>query len=438
MTPPCEFVFGGYGLRASGSCVGVCGPWFRRTLVVIVAVAPLGHVYAQPLTEWVREAGWREAFLCVLTERERDEEGHWRTLGERVVGVNPATGEKRDIVFRAHSPAPHDDRLRIAPGGWLINYSPHPERIRAVDVSGEPVGLTATAQPAAALSSDHQTEGFDLSPDGQAWVAAVVAERSRRRSVVLRRGEQSRVFALGKMHWTGEVAPVTFSWNPDCSQAAFYFSDGAIGDTPAFQDHGVAVVSMEGGLVRLVEPSGVGTGYGNAKQMPPQWDSTGTHVYFAAGRRDEDHWKGQPNRRGRLIIPPACTYRVNTETREIEKVSYGVLMSLAPDDRTVYVDAYPVGETYRSSRVRAARVDLETEEVRLLPEGAHRPLVSPCGELVAVFMQDAGLRFVDARTLEFRDEGAIALPLPDDYRFFWRTFKWVAAQDGPTSRATDG
>jgi hypothetical protein len=178
----------------------------------------------------------------------------------------------------------------------------------------------------------------------------------------------------------------------------------------------------------------------NAKEAPPVWSPDARQIYFTAGRKPDDLWRGRPSygESGepafRLMLLPFCTYRVDVATSEIEKVALGHVASIAPDGSYVLLDAHPVALSEDNDEYRTAKLDLATREITLLPKGIYNPRVSPSGQYVACVSGPRKVKFL--RTSDWKQQGP---EIEVDWgceTWKWFRFRWITPGRDATTQPT--
>ena len=220
-----------------------------------------------------------------------------------------------------------------------------------------------------------------------------------------------------------------FSWSPDSRQVAFYYAPTTFEDDVHIQQHGVALLTIEGKLRELVKVSEVaGTPDGGSKDVPPGWGRSGRFVYYTVGLPPDDPQRELPGWRspGGFPYPPSATYRVDVETGKTERIGVGAFASVAPDESYVLLYPSPELKDDGSWRTRAtAKVDLATKQVTYLPDAVRRPKISPSGRLVASAYQG----ITCFTTKDWKPYGKPS-PNPGSSVEAWaRNFRWITVDE---------
>jgi len=218
-----------------------------------------------------------------------------------------------------------------------------------------------------------------------------------------------------------------FSWSPDSSQVAFYYAPSSWEDDFNIQQHGVAVLSLNGKLRELVKPSEATATPTNscAKDVPPGWGRTGEYLYYTGGlKRDDPAWQYDcPT----YCHSPTATWRVNIKTGQVERIGMGTFACVSPDEE--YVLIYPSPKPAADGKwvIGTTMVRLATRELTYLSDEIVFPRISPSGKLVACFSPEQEIRLFT--TSDWRQHGK-AIPLPEGVPLeSWTTsFRWVVME----------
>lgn len=222
-----------------------------------------------------------------------------------------------------------------------------------------------------------------------------------------------------------------FSWSPDSSRAAFYYST-----PPAEEDvqgHGVAIVSLDGGLQVLCEPQEeTATPYSGAKEVRIGWSAAGTSVYISEGRLPADaptdiYYRRRFRRR-------VVTVRIEVASKQKVEIADGEFSDVAPDESYVLVQRTSGrigGDMFTRCFVRDLRSDAEHH----LAEGLRYPKISPSGRLAACLKTAESI--VCLRTSDWQPVGSpvsnAAARIPTNK---WATeFRWITAAESNSKPA---
>ena len=212
-----------------------------------------------------------------------------------------------------------------------------------------------------------------VSPDGR---KIVVFQFERAIAI----GDDTNVHVIPRK-WGG-VRP--FSWSPDSRQVAFYYAPTPFEDDVHIQQHGVAVLTIDGELRELVKPSeATGTPESTSKDTLVGWGRSQRFVYYTAGVPPDDSARELPACRIFHPFLPTATYRVDIETGKSERIGLGEFCCVSPDETYVLLYPSPKPAKDGSWTVGTAKIDLGTKQVTYLPDAVRRPKISPSGKLVA-------------------------------------------------------
>lgn len=213
-----------------------------------------------------------------------------------------------------------------------------------------------------------------LSPDGK----KIVLTDAEKGQLVMANGEN--IYETQTDWWITR----DFSWSPDSTKVAFYYALNAMGDDLYSEKHGVAVFGIDGDLRVLLKASdAIGTPRnGVAKNIPPGWDPSGHFLYFTDGKRpDDSQWPQEAI--DALHRNVSCTYRVDLRTGEIEALSLGDFMDIAPDGKYILISRNPRPGDSGQWETGTTQLMLPTREAHYLPKTITGPRISPSGKLVA-------------------------------------------------------
>lgn len=208
------------------------------------------------------------------------------------------------------------------------------------------------------------------------------------------------------------------SWSPDERHVAFYFALDDEADDHRTQQHGVAILSVDGKLRVLVPAEdSVPTPVTTAKDVPVGWSRDGKSVYFTMGLG-----KADPDRDPTLAerVPQTAVYRVHTETRSVEKITVGEFADIDPAGLYVLVDPTRENPRYRQ-QPGSFKLLLETRQKTFLPDGVRRPKISPRGDLLASLQVD---QVCFCRMSNFARLRCISDPSPHQGEWV-RDFRWI-------------
>jgi hypothetical protein len=188
------------------------------------------------------------------------------------------------------------------------------------------------------------------------------------------------------------ISDPTFSWSPDSRKVAFYYAYAeGMRAQQLVRDFGIALITLDDGVVELVKPSGRRTVGLGTEVIPLPWSSDSQYVYFVQGPVPGE--KLQPK------VYPAFTYRVDIRTGQEEKLAQGTATSVAPDDSYLLLSAHCVTTEKGDVEGRSATRDLRPRKVELLPPLVGLPRISPRGRYGVAWCRDnerCGARFFDA------------------------------------------
>jgi len=254
-----------------------------------------------------------------------------------------------------------------------------------------------------------------LSPDGR----KIVFYNPSRQSLVI--GDDTHVHKL-RVEWT---LTRPFSWNPDSSQVAFYYAPSLDADDFNIQQHGVALLTLDGKLRVLVKAlEATGTPRNSAvKYVPVGWGRSGQYVYYTAGLAPDDHRR--QSAAARVLYPPTATYRIDIYNDEIEMIGLGDFACVSPGEEYVLLCPSPKPASDDKWESGTTKVQIQTREVTYLPDEIRCPIISPSGRLVACYGRGPTIRFFE--TADWKPHGKpVSLSMHSLPSEDWiATFRWI-------------
>lgn len=270
----------------------------------------------------------------------------------------------------------------------------------------------------------HDMRPAALSPDGK----KIVFYNPSKQLLVI--GNNTTVH---KIH-TNWAITRPFSWSPDSRQVAFYYASSWDADDFNIQEHGVALLTLDGRIRVLAEASSA-TGTPRspaAKYVPLGWGQSGQAVYYTAGLTPDDPQRQSPATKA--LVPPTATNRIDISSGQSERIGLGDFACVSPDEEYVliYPSPKPVGHD-KWARC-TTKVLIRTREATYLPDEILLPRISPSGRLVASFGYGPTIRFfttadwkpcgnsvpVSRRSIEIEDWAA--------------NFRWITVDKSPEAK----
>jgi len=242
-------------------------------------------------------------------------------------------------------------------------------------------------------------------------------------------GPESQAFFISQRD-TALAIPTAYyarklSWSPDSKKVAFYYAKDCYYDDHHIQQHGVAVLSVDGKLEIVVPDTALPAtgGHETCKEVPVAWGPDSNSVYFTAGLSADDPEADSPRAAhsfGRRVV----TYKVDVQTRQIEKISLGALADISPDGSYLLLCPHPTLDRSGKCLSDTAKYTVSSKEVTILPSGIYHPRISPDGSMIAT---DYG-RFY--RTKDWKQYGQkVALEYEQSVtaEVWHKNFRWVKA-----------
>ncbi len=261
---------------------------------------------------------------------------------------------------------------------------------------------------------------LELSPDGRGWLMRVGPS-----SLVLHHEQTTRTFDLDWIDWeSGDgVYETAYSWSPDSRKAAFYYGySQSRGGSTIIGAFGIALVTLDDGVVELVKPSGRRTAGLADPAWPPQWSPDSRYVYFIQGPAAQEEVSPK--------VYPIYTYRVDTQTGQEEKLIQGLVTSVAPDNTYILLCTHSVTTESGDVEYRSAKLDLRTRQVELLPPLVFSPRISPSGRYVAAVYgttRPPTVRFLDPSDWSVISETG-PLPVTGSLAGWYALWRWITLE----------
>jgi hypothetical protein len=310
-----------------------------------------------------------------------------------LVAYDPATGKRKELLV-SEEVSPPLGRYWTTSGGSLVGVDRQsPQSLFRISKHDRLEADLPEAVHREIRAGRHMVRVLELSPDGLGWVMLLGSS-----VLAMHRSGVTRTFAVDWIDWDAgsHVHEVAFAWSPDAEKVALYYAYSKDeGASLAVRDFGIAFVTLDDGMMEVVKPSGRRTPWLGVEALPPQWSSDSQYVYFVQG--------AEPSQKVPAGVYPVYAYRVNVRTGAEERLIQGQVSSVAPDDRYILLNLHFVKTETGEFEDRAAKLDLGTREVSLLPRGVHSPRVSPSGRYVAA-TYGKGVRFLDAADLSVINE----------------------------------
>ncbi len=381
-----------------------------------------------PLTR--ADAGQEASATEVLTALERPVRPRSGAAGyvESVLAAyDPTTGKRRELVVQELAISREGRRSVMAPSGdslLSIAFKPTQSVTRARGGQRSAIPFPANPELHRMIAEGSRPRTLEPSPDGHGWLMRVGQS-----SLILHHEQTTRMFDLDWIDWDGGdgINETAYSWSPDSRKVAFYYAYAeSQGASIAARDFGIALLTLEDGVVELIKPSGRRTDAALGwEAVPPQWSPDSRYVYFIQGPPREE--------RAPQKAYPLFTYRVDITTGQEEQLAQGAVTSVAPDGSYLLVSMYSVVTEAGGIEHRSAKFDLRTRKIELLPPLVGLPRISPSGRYVAAICRDKEqtvVRFFDASDWSMISDAG---PIPETESLAeWYTFcRWITLEAPP-------